>query len=159
MAKLPKDVLCLGLPERYPDRSALKEELRKNKRTQGWDPRVANVFAQHGVVPDGASPGKAIRLATRPRLEWALYYDKQTPAQCYDRLTDVSVPFHAVTPSSPFAVPPKTFKADVAKMKQKTSVHWVPDATHQILYEKMDIFTEFVAAWLVEETGVITARL
>lgn len=100
-----------------------------------------------------------MRLATQPRLEWALYYDKRTPAQCYDRLIDISVPFHAVMPSRPFAVPPKMFKADVSRMRQKTSVHWVPDTTHQILYEKMDLFSQLVAAWLVEMTGATRARL
>lgn len=35
LTKLPKDVLCLGFPERYPDGLVLTEELRKNKHTRG----------------------------------------------------------------------------------------------------------------------------
>ncbi|KAL2670249.1 hypothetical protein Neosp_014716 [[Neocosmospora] mangrovei] len=138
MAKLPKEVLCLGLPERFADLASVEKELRKNKRTRGWEERAVQIFAQHGVVPDESGIG--FRLAAHPRLEWALYYDKQTPAECYDRLTDIKVPFQAIMPARPFAVPPKTFKADVRKMKQKTEVRWVEGTTHQILYEKMDLY-------------------
>ncbi|KAL3956527.1 hypothetical protein ACCO45_009373 [Purpureocillium lilacinum] len=142
MGKLPKDIYCLNLPEQFPTRSSVEKELQVNKRTRGWDQRVSRVFAQHGVVPDES--GKGFRLAARPRLEWALYYDKQTPTECYDRLVDVAVPFHAIMPARPFAVPPAMFKADVAKMKQKTRVRWLEGTTHQVLYEKMDAFGKFV---------------
>ncbi|OAQ78550.1 alpha/beta hydrolase family domain-containing protein [Purpureocillium lilacinum] len=142
MAKLPKDIYCLNLPEQFPTRSSVEKELQVNKRTRGWDQRVSRVFAQHGVVPDDS--GKGFRLAARPRLEWALYYDKQTPTECYDRLVDVAVPFHAIMPARPFAVPPAMFKTDVAKMKQKTRVRWLEGTTHQVLYEKMDAFGKFV---------------
>ncbi|KAL6364200.1 hypothetical protein LRP88_02116 [Fusarium phalaenopsidis] len=120
MAKLPKHVLCLGLPERFADRASVEKELRKNKRTRGWDERAVQMFAQHGVVPD--EDGIGFRLVAHPRLEWALYYDKQTPAECYDRLTDINVPLQAIMPCKPFAVPPKMFEADVRKMKQETEI-------------------------------------
>jgi len=157
MAKLPKDIYCLNLPERFPTRASVEKELQVNKRTRGWDERVSRIFAQHGVVPDES--GKGFRLAAQPRLEWALYYDKQTPTECYDRLMDVAVPFHAIMPARPFAVPPAMFKADVAKMKQKTSVRWLEGTTHQVLYEKMDACTAFVVQWLSEVAGLSRARL
>ncbi|KAM6507129.1 hypothetical protein FALCPG4_018516 [Fusarium falciforme] len=37
MAKLPKEALCFGLPERFADRASVIKELRKNKRTRDWD--------------------------------------------------------------------------------------------------------------------------
>ncbi|KAF4958076.1 hypothetical protein FSARC_11112 [Fusarium sarcochroum] len=157
MAKLPKDVLCLGLSKQYPDHASVEKELRVNKRTRGWDQRAVQMFAQHGVVPDES--GKGLRLAGHPRLEWALYYDKQTPAECYDRLSDISVPFQAIMPARPFAVPPKMFEADVRKIKQKTEVRWVQGTTHQIVYEKMDVCTGFVADWLTEVAGATKAHL
>ncbi|KAJ4243851.1 hypothetical protein NW762_014731 [Fusarium torreyae] len=157
MAKLPKEVLCLGLPERFSNRESVGKELRKNKRTRGWDERAVRLFAQYGVVPDES--GKGLRLAGHPRLEWALYYDKQTPTECYDRLADVSIPFQAIMPARPFAVPPKMFEADVRKIKQKTEVRWIQAATHQIVYEKMDACTGFVADWLTEMAGETKSRL
>ncbi|KAI1854762.1 hypothetical protein JX266_000880 [Neoarthrinium moseri] len=157
MAKLPKETLCLGLSERYPDRASVEKELRANKRTRGWDERVVRIFAQHGVMPDRS--GRGFQLVARPRLEWALYYDKQTPAECYDRLTDISVPLHAIMPARPFAVPPKMFEADVRKMKQQTEVRWLQGTTHQIVYEKIDACTMFVADWLIKLTGEKRARL
>ncbi|KAI8711176.1 hypothetical protein NCS52_01493200 [Fusarium sp. LHS14.1] len=157
MAKLPKEVLCLGLPERFANHSSVEKELRKNKRTRYWDERAVEIFAQHGVMLDES--GKGFRLAAHPRLEWALYYDKQTPAECYDRLTDIKVPFQAIMPTRPFAVPPKMFEADVQKMKQKTEVKWLEGTTHQIVYEKMGACTTFVIDWLTKMAGEEKARL
>lgn len=157
MAKLPKELLCLGLLERFADRTSVEKELRKNKRTQGWDDRAVQMFTQYGVVPDES--GKGFRLAAHPRLEWALYYDEQTPAECYDRLTDISVPLQAIMPSRPFAVPPNMFEADMRKMKQETEIRWVEGTTHQVVYEKMGPCTTFVADWLTRMAGEKRARL
>ncbi|KAJ3547382.1 hypothetical protein NM208_g1537 [Fusarium decemcellulare] len=115
------------------------------------------MFAQHGVVPNES--GQGFRLAARPRLEWALYYDKQTPTECYDRLTDISVPLQAIMPERPFAVPPKMFEADLHKMKQEVEVQWLQGTTHQIVYEKMDACAGFVADWLAKVAGEKRARL
>ncbi|KAM6507130.1 hypothetical protein FALCPG4_018517 [Fusarium falciforme] len=115
------------------------------------------MFAQHGVVPDES--GKGYRLAAHPRLEWALYYAKQTSAECYDRLADIKVPLQAIMPARPFAVPPKMFEADVRKMKQETEIRWVEGTTHQIVYENMGACTAFVADRLTNVAGEKRARL
>ncbi|KAJ5257102.1 hypothetical protein N7478_013206 [Penicillium angulare] len=89
-----------------------------------------------------------IRLTGNPRLQWALYYDKETPTQCYDRLTDVSVPFDAIMPTRPFAVPSEQFNADIARMPQKIKVTWISRSTHQLPYERPDECMEAVSSWL-----------
>ena len=156
MSKYPKDVLCLGLSEEYPDRNAVEKELHGNKRARHWDDRAIRAFSEYGVVPSDTT---GFRLLAHPRLEWALYYDKQTPAECYDRFTDISVPLHMIMPKRPFAVPAKMFQADVKKLNNKTQVRWVDGATHQIVYEKMDTCTEFLAHWLTEMVGKEKAHL
>lgn len=103
------------------------------------------IFTERGVVADDEG---GFRLVAHPRLEWALYYDKETPAQCYDRLTDISIPFHAIMPVRPFAVPPKQLEVDVGKMSQMTKITWIVNATHQLPFERPDECTRAAALWL-----------
>lgn len=142
---LPKDVLCTGLSYTYPNREALRQVIKKNRRTRGWDDRITNIFVERGTIDneDGS-----IRLVSHPQLEWALYYDQETPTHAYDRLSDLTVPLNAIMPSRPFAVPPKMFAADVGKLKQRTQVTWIEKATHQLPFEKVDECSDIVVKWL-----------
>ncbi|KAF4948854.1 hypothetical protein FGADI_9344 [Fusarium gaditjirri] len=144
MTKLPKEIFCLGLTEGFPDRKAVEDALRGNKRTRNWDERAIRMFTQYGVVPNDKG---GVKLIGHPRLDWALWYDKQTPAECYDRLRDISVPLLAIMPKRPFAVPTKMFEADVKKLKERVDVKWV-EGTHQVVYERMDDCVGFVEEWL-----------
>ncbi|KAF9765090.1 hypothetical protein IL306_002678 [Fusarium sp. DS 682] len=155
MAKLPKEIFCLDLKERYPDRKAIEKALRENKLTRNWDERAIEVFSKHGVV---SNDNGGVKLIAHPRLDWALWYDKQTPAECYDRFTDISVPLLAIMPKRPFAVPAKMFGADVKKSKERVDVKWV-EGTHQVVYEKMDACVEFVGDWLGDIAGQKRAKL
>ncbi|TQV93643.1 alpha/beta hydrolase family domain-containing protein [Cordyceps javanica] len=145
-AKLPKELFCMQLEEQHSSREDLVAALQANKRTRGWDARVAAIFADRAVVQ--ASDGSSVRLIAQPRLEWALYYDKETPTHCYDRLTDITTPFNAIMPTKPFAVPPKMFEADVAAMKQPTRITWLPKTTHQVPFERVDQCARLIADWL-----------
>lgn len=102
-----------------------------------------------------------IRLIARPRLEWALYYDKETPTQCFDRLKDITVPFHAIMPTRPFAVPRKQFEMDVSHLEQEARIVWIENATHQLPYERLDECAEAVFLWLrdMHKAGEAQARL
>lgn len=146
-AKLPKELFCMQLEEQHSSLEDLIAALQANKRTCGWDARVATVFAEKAVVQ--ASDG-SIRLIAQPRLEWALYYDKETPTHCYDRLKDVTTPFNAIMPTKPFAVPPKMFEADVATMEQATRITWLPKTTHQMPFERVDQCARLIAEWLYD---------
>jgi pimeloyl-ACP methyl ester carboxylesterase len=143
--KLPKEVLCTNIKYRHASRESVAVELRSNKRTRGWSERSMDIFVQRGVVEDDEG---GFRLVAHPRLEWALYYDKETPAQCYDRLTDINIPFHAIMPTRPFAVPPKQLEADVEKMSQLTKITWIANATHQLPFERPDECMRAAALWL-----------
>ncbi|KAI1014863.1 hypothetical protein LB503_004015 [Fusarium chuoi] len=155
MAKLPKDIFCLGLKQNFPDRNAVENTLRETKRTRNWDERAIRMFTQHGVVPD---ENGGVKLIANPRLDWALWYDKQTPAECYDRFKDISVPLLAIMPKRPFAVPAKMFEADVKKLKGRADVKWV-EGTHQVVYERMDDCVGFVGEWLGDIAGEKRAKL
>ncbi|KAF4334285.1 hypothetical protein FBEOM_11870 [Fusarium beomiforme] len=155
MTKLPKDIFCLGLEEHYPEQKAAEKALRENKRTRNWDERAIQAFVQHGVVPNDKG---GVKLIAHPRLDWALWYDKQTPAECYDRFKDISVPLLAIMPKRPFAVPAKIFEADVSNLKERVDAKWV-EGTHQVVYEKMDNYVEFVVEWLGDIAGEKRAKL
>ncbi|KAF5624960.1 hypothetical protein F52700_9335 [Fusarium sp. NRRL 52700] len=155
MTKLPKEIFCLGLKEHYPDRKAVETALRENKRTRNWDERAIQAFTQHGVVTYEKG---GVKLIAHPRLDWALWYDKQTPAECYDRFKDISVPLLAIMPKRPFAVPAKMFEADVGKLKERVDVKWV-EGTHQVVYERMDDCVGFVGEWLGDIAGEKRAKL
>ncbi|KAI1054421.1 hypothetical protein LB506_010625 [Fusarium annulatum] len=155
MTKLPKDIFCLGLKQNFPDRDAVEKALRETKRTKNWDERAIRMFTQHGVVPDKKG---GVKLIAHPRLDWALWYDKQTPAECYDRFKDISVPLLAIMPKRPFAVPAKMFEADVKRLKGRVDVKWV-EGTHQVVYERMDDCVGFVGEWLGDIAGEKRAKL
>ncbi|EWZ41079.1 Alpha/Beta hydrolase protein [Fusarium oxysporum Fo47] len=155
MTKLPKEIFCLGLKESFPDRNAVENALRENKRTRNWDERAIRMFTQHGLVPNDKG---GVKLIAHPRLDWALWYDKQTPAECYDRFRDISVPLLAIMPKRPFAVPAKMFEADVKKLKERVYVRWV-EGTHQVVYERMDDCVGFVGEWLGDIAGEKRAKL
>ncbi|KAI1011528.1 hypothetical protein LB504_002217 [Fusarium proliferatum] len=155
MTKLPKDIFCLGLEQNFPDRNAVEKALRETKRTKNWDERAIRMFTQHGIVPDEKG---GVKLIAHPRLDWALWYDKQTPAECYDRFKDISVPLLAIMPKRPFAVPAKMFEADVKKLKGRADVKWV-EGTHQVVYERMDDCVGFVGEWLGDIAGEKRAKL
>ncbi|CVK88354.1 hypothetical protein FPRO04_07086 [Fusarium proliferatum] len=155
MTKLPKDIFCLGLKQNFPDRDAVEKALRETKRTKNWDERAIRMFTQHGVVPDKKG---GVKLIAHPRLDWALWYDKQTPAECYDRFKDISVPLLAIMPKRPFAVPAKMFEADVKSLKGRVDVKWV-EGTHQVVYERMDDCVGFVGEWLGDIAGEKRAKL
>ncbi|EXA48658.1 hypothetical protein NW756_010328 [Fusarium oxysporum] len=155
MTKLPKEIFCLGLKENFPDRNAVENALRENKRTRNWDERAIRMFTQHGLVPNDKG---GVKLIAHPRLDWALWYDKQTPAECYDRFRDISVPLLAIMPKRPFAVPAKMFEADVKKLKERVYVRWV-EGTHQVVYERMDDCVGFVGEWLGDIAGEKRAKL
>ncbi|KAG5809143.1 hypothetical protein H9Q74_006730 [Fusarium xylarioides] len=155
MTKLPKEIFCLGLKETFPDRNAVETALRETKRTRNWDDRAIRMFTQHGVVPNEKG---GVKLIAHPRLDWALWYDKQTPADCYDRFKDISVPLLAIMPKRPFAVPAKMFEADVGKLKGRVDVRWV-EGTHQVVYERMDECVGFVGEWLGDIAGGKRAKL
>ncbi|CZR37400.1 uncharacterized protein FPRO_02340 [Fusarium proliferatum ET1] len=155
MTKLPKDIFCLGLKQNFPDRNAVEKALCETKRTKNWDERAMRMFTQHGVVQDEKG---GVKLIAHPRLDWALWYDKQTPAECYDRFKDISVPLLAIMPKRPFAVPAKMFEADVKKLKGRADVKWV-EGTHQVVYERMDDCVGFVGEWLGDIAGEKRAKL
>ncbi|KAG7415913.1 Alpha/Beta hydrolase protein [Fusarium sp. MPI-SDFR-AT-0072] len=155
MTKLPKEIFCLGLKENFPDRNAVENAIRENKRTRNWDERAIRMFTQHGLVPNDKG---GVKLIAHPRLDWALWYDKQTPAECYDRFRDISVPLLAIMPKKPFAVPAKMFEADVKKLKERVYVRWV-EGTHQVVYERMDDCVGFVGEWLGDIAGEKRAKL
>lgn len=142
---LPKDTLCLGLKDAYASREVFEAEVRKNKRTRGWDERVIKNFVQRAAIE---SEDGTVRLVSHPRLEWALYYDQETPTQSYDRLVDLKVPLNAIMPRRPFAVPAKMFEADIAKLKQRTQIEWIEKTTHQLALEKVDECAVVTAKWL-----------
>ncbi|KAJ5083646.1 Alpha/Beta hydrolase protein [Penicillium angulare] len=145
LSTLPNDVYLVDIKERYPDQDSLIADLMSSKRTRGWDELSVRTFAERAFVSDSNC---GIRLAGNPRLQWALYYDKETPTQCYDRLTDIRVPFNAIMPTRPFAVPPEQFKADIARMPQRTKVTWISRVTHQLPYERPDECMKIVSSWL-----------
>ncbi|KLO93692.1 uncharacterized protein LW94_9449 [Fusarium fujikuroi] len=155
MTKLPKEIFCLGLKQNFPDRNAVENALRETKRTKNWDERAIRMFTQHGVVPN---ENGGVKLIAHPRLDWALWYDKQTPAECYDRFKDISVPLLAIMPKRPFAVPAKMLEADVKKLKGRADVKWV-EGTHQVVYERMDDCVGFVGEWLGDIAGEKRAKL
>ncbi|KAF5665632.1 alpha beta hydrolase family domain-containing protein [Fusarium denticulatum] len=155
MTKLPKEIFCLGLKQHFSDHKAVETALRENKRTRNWDERAIQAFTQHGIVPNEKG---GVKLIAHPRLDWALWYDKQTPAECYDRFTDISVPLLAIMPKRPFAVPAKMFEADVGKLKGRVDVRWV-EGTHQVVYERMDDCVGFVEEWLGDIAGEKRAKL
>ena len=148
---LPKDVFCMGFKAEYPSKEVISAEVRKNKRTCGWDKRSAHAFIEHAAVDTGHG---ILRLAAHPRLEWALYYDQETPTNCYDRLKDITTPFNAIMPPKPFAVPPKVFEADVGKMATQTRITWLPGTTHQVPFEKVDECALIVADWIKDQISI-----
>lgn len=155
--KYPKDVLCTNLKFKYPNRESLLAGIRKNRRTKGWDERVVQLFADYGAVID-ASKGTA-QLTANPRLEWALYYDQETPTQCYDRLRDIEVPLNVVMPARPFAVPKKMLERNLARNSNVIRLSWVPETTHQLPFEKIEECTGFVVAWLKDVTKDQRAKM
>lgn len=154
-AALPKATLCTNIGYRHESKEAVKEELRKNRRTRGWDQRIVDTFAEHSLIKDK----DGLRLTAHPRLEWALYYDKETPTHCYDRLKDLKTPLNAIMPAKPFAVPPKLFEKDMGQLKQKRRLTWVPKTTHQLPFEKLDHCVDLTTAWLLESSTEQRAKL
>lgn len=154
--KMPKDILCIGLPLAYRSRAELEAELARNRRTRAWDKRIVQIFIEHAAVE--AEQGTVL-LTAHPRLEWALYYDQETPTQCFDRLADLSIPFNAVMPAKPFAVPPKMLEKQMSRFSQKTRLTWVPDSTHQLPFEHVDYCAEKVVDWLKEVGSGVSAKL
>lgn len=154
--KMPKDILCLGIPFAYRTRADFEAQIARNRRTRAWDQRVAQIFVQHAAVEtdDGA-----LLLTGHPRLEWALYYDQETPTQCFDRLSDIQIPLNAVMPSKPFAVPAKLLESKLARLPQKTRLTWIPDATHQLPFEHVDRCAESVVDWLGGFGTGVSAKL
>ena len=145
--RMPKEVMSIGLKEQYADREALVADLKKNRRTRGWDTRVLQKFVEKGTVCDEEG---SIRLAAHPRLEWALYFDKDTPKQGYAYMLDIQTPWNAIMPTRPFAVPPERLTADVARLPQKTRITWIPNSTHQLPNEFPDLCANVTALWLQE---------
>ncbi|KAJ5322695.1 hypothetical protein N7452_010984 [Penicillium brevicompactum] len=155
--KLPKDTLCTNLRYSHPSLDSVVTDLRTNKRTRGWDKRVIDIFTRRGVIPDS----KGFRLIAHPRLEWALYYDKETPAQCFDRLTNIKVPLHTIMPTRPFAVPPKQLETIVGGLSQPTKITWIANTTHQLPLERPDECADAAASWLasISQKTLNRARL
>lgn len=142
----PKLAFCTNLPRTYADRAALIATLKSSKRTRRWDERVMNIFADHATV---STPEGGLRLISHPRLEWALYYDMETPTHCHDRFSDIQTPFNAVMPLRPFAAPAKVFEGNMAKLTQEKRLTWVGGSvTHQLPCERVEECTDLVAAWL-----------
>lgn len=146
----------MGIRYTHANREALAEAIQSNRRTQGWDDRIKKIFVDRAAVT--ATDG-TLRLTSHPRLEWALYYDQETPSHTYDRLADIRVPLNAIMPVRPFAVPAKMFEADVAKLPQKTRLTWIPKTTHQLPFERIDECTDLVVAWLDSVAGRQHAKL
>lgn len=155
--QLPNDVFCTMIPERLPSREALREAIKKNKRTGGWDDRIVKVYVERGAMDDKQNGG--IRLISPPRLEWALYYDKETPTHTFDRIPDIRVPINAVMPARPFATPPKVFEQLINGLPQKTRLVWIPKTTHQVVYERLDECSKHIVDWLKEQANTSSARL
>lgn len=155
-AAMPKDVLCAGIEWKHESVEALNKALKANKRTKSWDDRVRKIYIDRATESDG---DRGIRLVAHPRLEWAIYYDQETPTHCYDRLLDIQTPLNAIMPARPFAVPPKMLESDIRKLSQKTKITWVPNATHQIPYEKIGECVEAIAQWLSLFGGSPNAKL
>lgn len=154
--KMPKDVLCLGIPFAYRTRADFEAQIARNRRTRTWDKRIAKIFVEHAAVE--ADQGTLV-LTGHPRLEWALYYDQETPTQCFDRLSDVRTPFNAVMPSKPFAVPAKLLEKQFSKFPQKARLTWISDSTHQLPFEHVDRCAESVVDWLGDLQGDVSAKL
>lgn len=155
--KLPNDVFCTLIPEHVQSRNALREIVGKNKRTNGWDKRAVDMFVERGVIEDKERGG--FRLTSPPRLEWALYYDKETPVHAFDRLQDLQIPLNAIMPSRPFATPPKLFEKIFHALPQEKRLVWVPNTTHQLVYERIDDCAENVCEWLKSRSKDSKPRL
>lgn len=154
--KMPKDILCLGVPFNHRNRAEFKAEVARNRRTRSWDERIAQIYVDHAAVEVDQ---ETLLLTGHPRLEWALYYDQETPTQCFDRLVDIRTPLHAVMPSKPFAVPGKLLENQFSQFPQKTRLTWVPDSTHQLPFEHVELCAEKVVGWLKEFGGDVSANL
>lgn len=145
--KLPSEVFCTMIPEFLPSREALRDTVYKNKRTRGWDKRAVEVFVDRGAIDEKGKGG--IKLTSPPRLEWALYYDKETPSHTFDRLTDLQIPINAIMPERPFATPRKLFEHVFQSIpSSKKNLVWIPNTTHQIVYERIDECGQNVCEWL-----------
>jgi len=156
-SKLPNDVFCTMLGERWPSRKALREAVKKNKRMGGWDDRIIDAFVERGVVEEADG---SLRLAAPPRLEWALYFDKETPSHTFDRIPDVRVPLQAVMPARPFATPPKLFQKIFDGLPQPKRLVWVDNVTHQLFYERLDDSAAHIVSFIKErQAGQDKARL
>lgn len=144
--KLPNEVFCTNLPEVLPSREVLRRAIEANRRLRGWDQRVVDVFVRCGAMDDAETGG--VRLTAPPRLEWALYYDKETPTQTYERIRDIRTPINAVMPARPFATPAGMFENLLKALPQRTQVTWLPQTSHQVVYERVDECAEHVCNWL-----------
>ncbi|KAM0718765.1 hypothetical protein Q7P37_005836 [Cladosporium fusiforme] len=154
---VPTEKFCKGLDYEHESRDSLVSQLKANRRTRSWDPRIKEIFAEHSTIPNSQG---GLQTTAHPRLEWALYRnEKGTPSQCYSRFGDLKLPINAIMPARPFAVPAKMFEADLAKLPQKTRLTWVPNTTHQLPWERVDECAELVAAWLGEMSKGEKARL
>lgn len=156
LVPVPKAAYCRGLDFQHESKSSLLSQLKRNKRTRSWDPRIMEIFAENGLVEH---PHGGLQLTAHPRLEWALYYDRATCTQCYDRFADLSLPLNAIMPARPFAVPAKMLEEDIGKLPGKTRLTWVPNSTHQLPFEHIDLCAELVAAWLRDLSQGAKAKL
>lgn len=145
LQSIPKSMYCRGLDFQHDSKSSLLSQLKSNKRTRSWDPRIQEIFAEHGLVE---SPSGGLQLTAHPRLELALYFDGATSTQCYDRFADLALPLNAIMPNRPLAVPANMVEEDIGKLPGKTRLTWVPNSTHQLPLEHVDLCAELVAAWL-----------
>lgn len=156
-ASLPTEAFCKGIDFHHESRASLLSQLKSNKRTRSWDPRIRELFVEHNTIP---SAHGGLQLTAHPRLEWALYYyENGTPTHCYERLHDLKLPLNAIMPGRPFAVPAKMFEEDMAKFPQKTRLTWVPKTTHQLPFERPEECAVLVASWLGEMSKTAKAKL
>lgn len=156
-SKIDKKAFALGLRQHYTSMEDLQAEIRTHKRTKGWDERIQAIFCQRAGKKN--SDG-SISLVAHPRLEWALYYDLQSPVNAFDRLTDIDIPINAIMPERPFAVPAKQFEEVFTAFSQRKKLSWIPKVTHQLPFEKIDQTSNLIADWLIQEQRCHTsARL
>lgn len=150
--KIPKDRLAFGFPFHHQDTASLRASLDVNRRTKGWDPRVKQLYAEHGLSPDG-------KLVAHPRLEWALYYDQETALQCFDRLGDIKAPMNFVVPKRPLAVPLGMLGEIVKGLRGKAKVTVLEGVTHSLCHEKVEECAGVVVGWLMNSRRMREARL
>ncbi|KAJ7062796.1 Alpha/beta hydrolase fold-1 [Mycena amicta] len=139
-----RELLVKGAYERrdvWPDREVAMTALKKRDRTQGWDPRILEIFVKYGIVehpgnkyPEGKYPG--VTLACTRDQEAAMYRDPDgatKPVETLNRLCH-TIPIHLILGSVPDFIPERVHKA-IIHGRAWASVDVIQGAGHLMVQE------------------------